>query len=150
MESHTQKTLASFFLLFGLAAATLPILNGQSLLAQVISGQDSTRTACIDTILSQYPNISNDVLVLTKAKLNDDAKMDWIIRIESPNYCGTAGCQHELCIATNEESTAELIPFGYASKTIEVGESFTNNYTDLTLSNGLTLIWDGARYLPTE
>ncbi len=133
-----------------LMLAALPLGNQQSLLASAIGSSASATTACSTLLKPLFPNTDPSAFEYSKAKINNDSRTDFLVRINSDRTCGTTGCQYELCIQAANNDKAELIPFGYATEYLTVEQGQTNGYHDLALSNGLVLTWDGTRYLPTK
>jgi hypothetical protein len=141
------KTISiSIFVLLMLFTA-VKFLNPQNLagVATVIGSQQKIIYAeCIST----FTDAPLQTFSITNVHLNDDQKQDALVQYESDEACGSAGCVYELCIS-GKAGTYEHIPFGFAAKEIQIGDTKTNGMKDLILNadKALKMSWDGQSYV---
>lgn len=147
MRNNSYILGAGALLALGMFAAVVPLIKGDTLLATVASSVSNARTSCLNTI-NAAADLPSATFVTTKANINNDGVADLLVRIESPRTCGNTGCQYELCVSDNGSWTVPR--FGYASTDLTVEDTVTAGYRDITLGNGLTMSWDGQRYLPVS
>ncbi len=137
-------TIIGAFALGGYGVVTNPTVVKN--LANVMAATDSNLQDCLRSIsAAQGDTMSVEDVSVTRAKIDMDANPDYILKLGGDAYCGTTGCVHEICL--DDGSTATKIAFGYAAPDIKVTETISNNMHSLLLGSGVTLEWDGERYI---
>jgi hypothetical protein len=126
------------------AAQFLSPLNLSGVAAVIGSQQKIIFAECIST----FSDEPLKAFAITSASLNDDQSPDALVQYKSEEACGSAGCVYELCVSS-KAGTYEHMPFGFAAKEIQVGDTKTNGMKDLILNHDkkLKMIWDGQNYV---
>jgi hypothetical protein len=118
-------------------------------LAAVVAATDSSWQSCLQQISDTHGHtIDTSDAQVTRTKIDTDASTDYLIELTGDNFCGSAGCIFEICLARDTE--AKHVPFGYAATSVEVTEGIENGMRDLVLNGQHTLRWSGESYLPLE
>ena len=102
---------------------------------------------CFEYIQKMHPDTSAEDYSVTREDLNRDKIDDYIVSIQTSDFCGSAGCVHELCIFDGVGELEE-INFGLAAHTVHKLETVTNGMHDLELNENteLHLRWNENRY----
>ena len=143
----TVKIISLLIFVLLIIFAAVKLLDPQSLseVATVIGSQQRIIFAeCINT----FSNETLEAFTITNAHLNDDQRADALVQYKDEKACGSAGCVYELCISS-KTGTYEHIPFGFAAKEIQIGDTKTNGMKDLILNadKNLKMSWDGQSYV---
>ncbi len=87
---------------------------------------------------------------MVPADINDDGRPDLFIRAQNMGYCGSAGCDTELLMATANGYAPTFVSLAYSGGKISILQGKHHGMHDLRYGDSPVWTWNGSAYRITR